>query len=99
MALTAHVDLSTGKISQEETDSILLHKWLGGRGYGAALLFERVRVETQAFDAENCLTFSTGRLNSTPWPTASRYPVTFKSPPLEPMAMPTRVVISEMNNA
>lgn len=80
MALTAIVDLTTGKISQEETDPRLLKKWLGGRGYAAALLDQRVNIDTDPFSPENCLIFSTGRLNATPWPTASRYHVTFKSP-------------------
>ncbi len=80
MALTAIVDLTTGQISQEETEPQMLKTWLGGRGYAAALLFQRVGVDTQPFDPGNCLIFSSGRLNATPWPTASRYHVTFKSP-------------------
>lgn len=80
MALSAHIDLTVPEISIWPTEEVLLKKWLGGRGLGAAILTEKVGVTTQPLDPENCLIFSTGPMNGTPWPTASRYHVTFKSP-------------------
>ncbi|GAP13973.1 aldehyde:ferredoxin oxidoreductase [Longilinea arvoryzae] len=80
MSLTAEIDLSENKIIQYETDPKILQSWLGGRGYAAYLLYNRVGPEVAPFAPENCLIFSTGRLNGTTWPAASRYHVTFKSP-------------------
>ncbi len=80
MALTAEVNLTTRKISYQETDPNVFSKWLGGRGYAASILYDRVTPQVQPFDPENLLIFSTGCLNGTPWPTSSRYHVTFKSP-------------------
>jgi aldehyde:ferredoxin oxidoreductase len=80
MALTALVNLSAGGIDYAETDPSLGARFLGGRGLGAKLLFDRVGPETAPFDPGNCLIFTTGPFSATPWPTASRYHVTFKSP-------------------
>lgn len=80
MALMAWIDLTDRQIEIKETDPVLLQTWLGGRGLGAALLFERVNASIDAFDPQNCLIFTSGRFNGTSWPTSSRYHVTFKSP-------------------
>ncbi|MDD5367911.1 MAG: aldehyde ferredoxin oxidoreductase family protein [Anaerolineaceae bacterium] len=80
MAITAYVNLTSREVEYQPSSQELLGKFLGGRGYAARLLFDRVGPETQPFDPENCLIFSTGSLNATPWPTSSRYHVTFKSP-------------------
>ncbi len=80
MAWTAEINLSDNKIIQYETDPKILQTWLGGRGYAAYLLYNRVGPEVSPFSPQNCLIFSTGRLNGTTWPAASRYHVTFKSP-------------------
>lgn len=80
MGFTATVDLTTGEITRKQTDPELQRKFLGGRGLGAAYLYRLVPPEVQPFDAENCIIFTTSPLNGTPWPTSSRYHVTFKSP-------------------
>ena len=80
MAKTATINLSKSSIEIRETQPELLRKWLGGRGLGAALLYNLVPPEVGPFDPENCLIFTNGTLSGTPWPTASRYHVTFKSP-------------------
>jgi aldehyde:ferredoxin oxidoreductase len=80
MHTTAFVNLSQKNVTYQPTEPQILDKWLGGRGYAARLLFDLVSPETLPFDPDNCLIFSTGRLNNTPWPTAARYHVTFKSP-------------------
>ncbi len=80
MASTGFVNLTTGSVNVQETDPALLHTWLGGRGLGAALLYERVGPHVGPFDPENCLIFTTGAFHGTAWPTSSRYTVTFKSP-------------------
>lgn len=78
--MIANVNLSTGAVSYEEIDARLRRLYLGGRGLGARLLYDRVGPEVEPFDPENCLIFTTGPFSATPWPTSSRYHVTFKSP-------------------
>ena len=80
MSLTAVVDLTQGSVHCQESDPALRQRFLGGRGLGARLLFDRVGPEIGPFDPGNCLIFTTGPFSDTPWPTASRYHVTFKSP-------------------
>ena len=80
MGITATVNLTTGEITRQPTAPELQRKFLGGRGLGAAYLYRLVPPEVQPFDADNCLIFTSGPLNGTPWPTSSRYHVTFKSP-------------------
>jgi aldehyde:ferredoxin oxidoreductase len=80
MALTAIVDLSTNAVVYHDTNPTLRARFLGGRGIGAKMLFDRVGVNVAPFDPANCLVFTTGLFSGTPFPTASRYHVTFKSP-------------------
>jgi aldehyde:ferredoxin oxidoreductase len=80
MPKTAFVNLTTGLISVTETDAETLHRWLGGRGYAACILFDRVGPGVDPLDVDNLLIFSVGPLTGTLWPTAGRYHVTFKSP-------------------
>lgn len=80
MASTAFIDLTTGSVVIQDTDARLLRTWLGGRGLGAAFLYERVGPQIGPFDPDNCLIFTTGAFHGTAWPTSSRYTVTFKSP-------------------
>ncbi|PKO06203.1 MAG: aldehyde ferredoxin oxidoreductase [Chloroflexi bacterium HGW-Chloroflexi-3] len=80
MAKTAWINLSTGVIRVEETDPELLQQYLGGRGLGAKYLYDLVRPGVDPFGPENYLIFTNGLFSGTPWPSASRYHVTFKSP-------------------
>ena len=80
MAKTAWVDLTTGVIRVEETDPELLQQYLGGRGLGAKYLYDLVQPEIDPLGPENYLIVTNGFFSGTPWPSASRYHVTFKSP-------------------
>ncbi len=80
MANTAWIDLTKGEIQVKETDPDLLIKFLGGRGLGTKYLFDLVSPGTDPFSPENYLIFTNGLFSGTPWPSASRYHVTFKSP-------------------
>ncbi|MGD8625304.1 MAG: aldehyde ferredoxin oxidoreductase family protein, partial [Anaerolineae bacterium] len=77
---TAIVDLSTSCIEIVETPAKILRQFLGGRGLGAKLLFDRVGPEVDPLSPGNCLIFTAGPLVGTPWPTSARLHVTFKSP-------------------
>lgn len=80
MSSTAFINLTSGDVRVEKTDDQMLTQYLGGRGIGARLLMDLVSPQVQPFDPENCLIFTTGPFDATPWPAASRYHVTFKSP-------------------
>jgi aldehyde:ferredoxin oxidoreductase len=77
---TATVNLSTSRVEIVETPVETLRQFLGGRGLGAKLLFDRVGPEVEPLLPDNVLIFTAGPLAGTPWPTAARLHVTFKSP-------------------
>ena len=77
------VNLSDGSIiqrpiSRKGEQEIL--KYLGGRGYNARLLWERVPSNIDPLDSENILIFGTGTLTATSAPTSGRTTITCKSP-------------------
>jgi aldehyde:ferredoxin oxidoreductase len=80
MGKTAYIDLTTGAMVVEPTDADALRQFLGGRGLGAKLLYDRVGPEVEPLSPDNALIFTTGLLSGTPWPSSSRLHVTFKSP-------------------
>ncbi|HEY3276944.1 MAG TPA: aldehyde ferredoxin oxidoreductase C-terminal domain-containing protein [Syntrophorhabdaceae bacterium] len=82
------IDLATKNIERVETDPKLLETHLGGLGTSVKLHWDRVPAETQAFDDENLLIFSSGILNATPAFSANRTVVTFMSPQSGLLAYP-----------
>ena len=80
MVKIAFVDLTAPSVAIEEADPALLEEFLGGRGLGAKLLFDRVGPDIQPLSPDNLLIFAIGPFTGTPWPTGSRYHVTFRSP-------------------
>ena len=80
MAKSALVNLSTGDVRIEETHPDDLRRFLGGRGLGAKLLYELVGPEVDPLGPDNYLIFTAAPLAGSPWPTAARMHVTFKSP-------------------
>lgn len=74
------VDLSTGGISKEPLNQAYIKQYLGGEGYGIALLWDEMPHDAEAFSPENILSFNTGPLTGTPTPSASRTSVVFMSP-------------------
>ncbi len=80
------VDLSRGNIEKVATDPRDTELYLGGLGTNAKLMWDRVPPETQAFDPENLLIFSTGLLNATPATGCNRTIVTTISPQTKLMA-------------
>jgi aldehyde:ferredoxin oxidoreductase len=75
-----HVDLATGHIEKAPLNRDYTEKYLGGEGYGIALLWSDMPHETEAFSPQNILSFNTGPLTGTPTPSASRTSVVFMSP-------------------
>ena len=53
------VNLTTSKITTIDTKPYA-DKYLGGRGIGLRLYWEKVKPETKPYDPENCLIFTVG---------------------------------------
>jgi len=80
------VDLTRGNIEKVATDPKDTELYLGGLGTNAKLMWDRTTAETQAFDPENLLIFSTGLLNGTLATGCNRTIVTTISPQTKLMA-------------
>lgn len=74
------VDLSTGRIQEREISGQDLRLFLGGRGIGAYLLWNKLPKKADPDDPNNPLIFSTGTLTGTNVPMSGRAGVTFISP-------------------
>ncbi|MBC7093609.1 aldehyde ferredoxin oxidoreductase family protein [Candidatus Bipolaricaulota bacterium] len=74
------VDLSTRQIREREISEKELRLFLGGRGIGAYLLWNRLPKAVDPFDPDNPLIFSTGTLTGTNVPMSGRAGITFVSP-------------------
>lgn len=74
------VNLSTGKISEEEIPEEILRKFVGGRGLGVKILTDEVDPKIDPFSEKNKMIFAVGPLTRTTAPTSGRYEVIFKSP-------------------
>jgi aldehyde:ferredoxin oxidoreductase len=74
------VDLSTGKIQEENPDESLYRDFFGGYGVGARIIFSRQKAKTNPLGSEAMLGFVTGLLTGTRSLFAARYTVVGKSP-------------------
>ena len=80
MGKILRVNLTEGKISEEEIPEEMAIRFLGGRGLASRYLFDETIPGIDAFGPDNKLIFMTGLLTGTPSPSASRYSVVTKSP-------------------
>lgn len=76
----AYVDLTAGNVAVQETPNELKKGYLGGRGFGARIVSDRIDPMIDALSPENVLVFASGPLTGTGIPLGSRYEVTTKSP-------------------
>jgi len=74
------VDLSNEKITETKLDETLARDFIGGRGLGVKILYDRVGPDIKPLDPENLLIFATGPLTGTLAPTSGRHCVVTKSP-------------------
>jgi aldehyde:ferredoxin oxidoreductase len=74
------VDLTERRAEWFDSDLAVQKDFLGARGVAAWTLLSRTAPSTAPLSADNPLIFSVGLFAGTPWPTGSRYHVTFKSP-------------------
>ncbi|MFC1957321.1 aldehyde ferredoxin oxidoreductase N-terminal domain-containing protein [Chloroflexota bacterium] len=80
------VDLTTGKISSEDT--IAKYKdVLGGQGLAWKVLWDEVPPGTKAWDPENRIIFGVGPATGTGWPTSGRLSITSLFP-MNPYELP-----------
>ena len=74
------VNLSTGKLIDQEFPKDLAYNFLGGSGLGTKILWDEVGPEVEPFSPDNRLIFAIGPLTGTIYPTAGRFEVIGKSP-------------------
>lgn len=74
------VDLTNRTLSEESLSKDLIHDYIGGRGFGAKLLYDELKPGTDPLGEENELIFTTGPLAGTNAQSFGRWKVFFKSP-------------------
>ena len=80
MGKLLNVNLTDGKISEEELSEELCTKFIGGYGLGAGLLYDRIPAGADPLGPDNILGILTGPLTGTPAVIGSRFVVVAKSP-------------------
>ena len=80
MGKILRINLTEKSIKEEPLDLEIWKKYLGGRGYGAWILYHEVDANVEALDPQNVLIFATGPLTGTTAATPGRFSVTTKSP-------------------
>jgi aldehyde:ferredoxin oxidoreductase len=77
---TVRIDLTNKKIKIKALEKGLAENYVGGKGFGAKILFEEAKPKTDPFDSSNLLIFATGPVNGTILPGAAKLCAVFKSP-------------------
>jgi aldehyde:ferredoxin oxidoreductase len=80
MGKILRVNLSTGKIWEQEEDEAFLIKYVGGYGTAGRILYDEVEPWIEPFDPENRFILTTGPVTGTAAQTAGRFTAVFKSP-------------------
>jgi len=80
MGKTLELNLSSGESQVQQLDADLARLFLGGRGLGARLLWDRLAPGVDPLSPDNTLIFCTGPLTATAFQTSNRFSVTTKSP-------------------
>ena len=74
------VNLSDGKMTKEPLRDDLVRDYIGGEGFGARLLWEKVKPGIDPLSPENVLILSTTAFSGTVFPPGSRTILSYKSP-------------------
>ena len=74
------VDLTSAIISETELDRSLAENYMGGKGFGAKILYDQLPPKCEPLSADNILIFATGPLTGTFAPSSGRFEVCTKSP-------------------
>jgi len=76
----ARINLSTRNITVQDLPKEIAVSYLGGRGFGARILYDEVGPEIEPFSPDNLIILATGPLNGSKAPSSSRFSITTKSP-------------------
>ncbi len=79
------VNLTTKEIKVTKISDSDINKFIGGRGLGAKILWDRLKPGTDPLSAENILMFMPGPFSGLPIPSSSRTCVVTKSPRTSPL--------------
>ncbi len=74
------VDLSRQEFAFADLDEETARLYIGGKGYGTRLLYDRTAAGIDPLGPENLLIFATGPLNGSVAPQSNRFAVVCKSP-------------------
>lgn len=74
------INLKEKTIKKKTLNPEYVEKYMGGEGYGIALMWDEMPMDIDPLDNRNLLSFNTGPLTGTPAPSASRTSVVFLSP-------------------
>ncbi|MBD3226754.1 MAG: aldehyde ferredoxin oxidoreductase [Candidatus Lokiarchaeota archaeon] len=74
------VDLDKMEVKEEEPDTEIYQKYLGGYGLGAYYIYNRIKPDSDPLGPENILGFCPGLLTGTTAPFSGRYMICAKSP-------------------
>ena len=74
------VDLTAATVNEAELDRSLASDFMGGKGFGAKILYDQLSAGCDPLSADNILVFATGPLTGTFAPSSGRFEVCTKSP-------------------
>ena len=74
------VDLSKKEVNLRKLREEMCREYIGGKGFGAKVLFEEVKPKTDPYDPANLLIFATGPVNGLMLSGAAKFCAVFKSP-------------------
>ena len=74
------VNLTDGKVQKEPLREDLVRDWIGGEGFGARLLWEKLKPRTDPLSPENVLIITTTAFSGSVFPPGSRTILNYKSP-------------------
>ena len=76
----ARIDLTRVKVQIEILKEDLLSHFIGGKGFGAKILYEELKPKIDPYDPSNMLIFATGPVNGLALSGAAKLCAVFKSP-------------------
>ena len=80
MGKILYVDLTAQKTEAKEVDPQMAQDYIGGAGFATKLIYDNVPAKADPLGPDNMLTFMTGPITGTRFPTSGRFTVSAKSP-------------------
>jgi aldehyde:ferredoxin oxidoreductase len=91
------VDLTTKKIKKTPLDKTDAAMYIGGRGLGAKLFYDRVKPGTSYTDPSTPICYMSGPLNGLPAPSTARHTIVTRSASTFPLSNPKTTGICHTN--